>query len=121
MASLPGELLLFAILIAMFGNLQTFFERRVYYSIRFDDAPGVGKATPVRKLGVRIGEVQSVRLEEEKGQVVVVVGIDEPHRIRNSDQPIVTQNPLTGNTSIDIERMTGKCRSPWPPWTRPSS
>ena len=107
-----ASLSLFAGLVAMFGNFQTFLKRQVYYSVRFDDAPGVGPGTPVRKLGVRIGEVKSVQLEEEKGQVVVDLGVDEPHRIRNSDQLIVTHNLLGGDTSIDIERKEGEVPEP---------
>jgi len=62
---LKSLLMLLAVLVVMFGSLPTLFKRSDIYTIRFVDAPGVGQGTPVRRSGVRIGEVKNFQLDDE--------------------------------------------------------
>ncbi len=97
-----GALVLFGTLIVMFGSLPTYFKRSNLFNIRFVDAPGVGPGTPVRRSGVRIGEVREVQLDDERGIVRVQVAIDPRFTIRRNEQPTLTVGLLGSDVSIDF-------------------
>lgn len=93
---------LLCILIVMFGSLPSYFKRANLYTIRFVDAPGVGPGTPVRRSGVRIGEVQDVILDDERGIVRVRIAIDTRFTIRRNEQPTLTVGLLGSDVTIDF-------------------
>jgi phospholipid/cholesterol/gamma-HCH transport system substrate-binding protein len=95
-------LVLLGTLIVMFGSLPSYFKRSNLYTIRFVDAPGVGPGTPVRRSGVRIGEVQDVILDDERGIVRVRVAIDPRYTIRRNEQPTLNIGLLGSDVSIDF-------------------
>jgi phospholipid/cholesterol/gamma-HCH transport system substrate-binding protein len=95
-------LLLLGTLIVMFGSLPTVFKPSNLYTIRFVDAPGVGPGTPVRRSGVRIGEVRDVLLDDERGIVRVRVAIDPRFSLRRNEQPTLTVGLLGSDASIDF-------------------
>src|SRR5713226_8505237 len=68
-----GSLILLALLITAFSGFPTLFKQYHRYTIVFPEAPGVSSGTPVRRSGVRIGEVHGVKLDEETGQVYVTI------------------------------------------------
>lgn len=94
--------LLFASLIIMFGSLPTFFQRSTLYTIRFTDAPGLGAGAPVRRSGVRIGEVRDIALDEENDVVRVRIAIRPPYSIRKNDQATLITGLLGSDSSIDF-------------------
>jgi len=57
-----GSLILLAALITAFSGFPSIFKQYNRYTIVFPEAPGVASGTPVRRSGVRIGEVASVRI-----------------------------------------------------------
>jgi phospholipid/cholesterol/gamma-HCH transport system substrate-binding protein len=61
----------FSIMLVLFSDL---FQSQYTINIRFREAPGVTKDTPVRKNGITIGRVQSVRLLDDG--VLLTCGID---------------------------------------------
>jgi phospholipid/cholesterol/gamma-HCH transport system substrate-binding protein len=89
-------------LVVLFGSLPSFFRRVNHYTVRFTEAPGVSPGTPVRRSGVRIGEVSDVTLDEEQGIVRVTLAIDRKYSLRRNDQPMLTLSLLGGDASIDI-------------------
>lgn len=95
-------LVLLGALIVMFGSLPSYFKRSNIYTIRFVDAPGVGPGTPVRRSGVRIGEVRDVILDDERGIVRVQAAIDPRFTIRRNEQPTLTIGLLGSDVSIDF-------------------
>lgn len=95
-------LILLAILILMFGGLPGFFKKTNAYTIAFDNAPGIGPGTPVKRSGVRIGEVRSVKLDNDTGKVFVGVQIESGYTLRKSERPTITQGLLGGDTSISF-------------------
>jgi ABC-type transporter Mla subunit MlaD len=97
-----ASLILLAILITLFGGSGTVFKAYHTYYIVFDYAPGVGEGTPVRRSGVRIGQVQSVQLDDNTGKVRVAIRIDSPHVLYEDDEPVLVQGALSGDTSIDF-------------------
>ena len=89
-------------LIVMFGSLPTYFKPSNTYTIRFVDAPGVAPGTPVRRSGVRIGEVREVTLDDERGIVRVRIAIDPRFTLRRNEQPILTVGLLGSDAVIDF-------------------
>src|SRR6266851_5903422 len=94
-----ASIVLLAILITLFGGSSTLFKMQDSYTIVFDYAPGVAEGTPVRRSGVRIGQVQKVELDDKTGKVRVTIRIDRPHVFYEDDQPVLVQGALSGDTS----------------------
>ena len=95
-------LVLFASLIVMFGALPTFFKRSTKYTVRFLDAPGLTVGSPVRRSGVRVGEVRELTLDEDRGIVIAKLAIDAPYTIRRSEVPTLVIGILGSDASIDL-------------------
>lgn len=94
-------------LIVAFGGRPTFLTRRDKYVVQFDNAPNVAPGTPVRRAGVRIGQVAGVELvepesPEDAAKVRVTVLVDRKYKIRRNDLPTIAQNLLTGDSTIDF-------------------
>jgi phospholipid/cholesterol/gamma-HCH transport system substrate-binding protein len=95
-------LVLFATMVFMFGSLPGLFKRTVSYVVRFADAPGLAIGAPVRRSGVKIGEVRDVTLDEETGIVRVTLAIDAQYRIRRSEQATINVGLLGSDAGIDF-------------------
>jgi phospholipid/cholesterol/gamma-HCH transport system substrate-binding protein len=97
-----GSLLLLGVLIILFGSAPNLFKRTRQYTVRFNVATGLNPGSPVRRSGVRIGEVKSVDLDEEEGDVRVTLAIDPRYTIRKSEQPVLSTGLLGNDSSIDF-------------------
>ncbi len=109
---------LFATLILLFSGAPHWFTKFNEYSIIFSDAPGITPGTPVRKSGVKVGEVSAIDLDDMSGQVRVTVQLDRKFTPRSSDEPAVTRGLLVGDTAIDfVPRNPDKAQAgdPIPP------
>src|SRR5580658_9993195 len=91
-----ASLILLAVLTILFGGFPNYFKRTDAYTINFANAQGVTPGTPVRRSGVRIGEVSSVKLDDATGKVVVVIRIDDNYTLPRGDRPTLQQNLLGG-------------------------
>lgn len=101
-AFVGGGLLILAGLIVFFGRAPELFSNKAAYTILFSEAPGVSPGTPIRKSGVRVGEVTSLDLDPETGQVRVAIRMDRKFPPRTSEDAIITRGILTGDTAIDF-------------------
>jgi phospholipid/cholesterol/gamma-HCH transport system substrate-binding protein len=95
-----ASLILLAVLVILFGGFPNYFRRTESYTIELDNAQGVAPGTPVRRSGVRIGEVRSVELDNKTGKVNVGIRIDEKYFLRKGDRPTLVQSLLGGDSSI---------------------
>ncbi len=96
-----AALILLAVLIMLFGGWGRVFQKYNEYTIIFDNAAGVAAGTPVRRSGVKIGEVQSVELDSKTGEVRVRIKVASEYVVRKNDVATITRN-LLGDTSIDF-------------------
>jgi phospholipid/cholesterol/gamma-HCH transport system substrate-binding protein len=103
-----ASLVLLAVLITIFSGFPTLFKRYNRYTVILPEAPGVGAGTPVRRSGVRIGEVENVKLDEETGQVRVSIIVEKQHTIHHSDEATLVHSLLGGDTSIDFMPQPAK-------------
>src|SRR5438128_9052585 len=99
-----AALILLAVLITLFGSLPGMFKRHDVYFVRFQDATGIGPGTPVRRSGVRIGEVQDLELDDETGEVRVRIFVGKQFTIRHDEQAVLIQGILGGDTTLDFVR-----------------
>jgi ABC-type transporter Mla subunit MlaD len=111
-----ASLILLGVLIILFGGTPTALQVFDRYTIIFDSAAGISAGTPVRKSGVKIGEVESVRLDDETGKVYVTIRIEQKYKIHKTEQATVVQPPL-GDTTIDfvpVPPSTAQPKGPGP-------
>jgi phospholipid/cholesterol/gamma-HCH transport system substrate-binding protein len=119
MVALMG-LLALATMVVWFGELQSVFRIRRTYYITFTHAMGAEAKAPVRRAGMRIGEIDRVDYDEKHSVVVATVKLEGDNVLRDGDEPrLKTGSLLTGDVYIDIETrpdMRGRPdRRPIPP------
>lgn len=97
-----ASMVIAVILIMFFGAAPDLFSERYTVTIRFDAAPGVATDTPVRKNGVQIGRVKSVKLLDEDG-VDLTLELDSEHRVLARELPrIGTGSLITGDAVVEF-------------------
>src|SRR4051794_6369448 len=95
-----AALLILALLVTLFGGLPNIFKQTAAYSIIFQSANGLAVGSPVRKSGVKIGEVRSVDLDDLTGKVNVAIEVDKDITLRQSDRPTLQTALLGGDAYI---------------------
>jgi phospholipid/cholesterol/gamma-HCH transport system substrate-binding protein len=96
-----GSILLLGILVVLFGSAPTLFKWQTLYTVTFHDAPGVSPGTPVRRSGIRIGEVRALELEETGG-VRVRMLIEQNYTLRRHEHPTIVQGLIGSDVCIDL-------------------
>ena len=94
-------------LVILFGGRPNLLSRTIKYAVVFPEAPGVAAGTPVRKSGVRIGQVTGVDLDPDSGRVRVRIELDPRYPPRESEEPVITRGLLSGDTNIDFVPKLG--------------
>lgn len=114
-----------AVLMSLFGLFPHLFSFKggTRFTVAFTDAPNLTVNTPVRRSGVKIGQVEKVVLEEDTGLVIVTMRIDKNYTLRANEEPTVTSGLFSSDTVIDLiprERKPGEPedRSPVEPGSR---
>ena len=95
-------LILLAVLILMFSGMPNYFKRTDSYTIVFANAAGIAPGTPLKRSGIRIGEVSNIELVNATGKVEVRIQVEQRYTLRKSDRPTLVQGLLGGDTSIAI-------------------
>ncbi|NIP86263.1 MAG: MCE family protein [Planctomycetales bacterium] len=97
-----AALLLIAILIVWFGDFPTPLRRGKVLEISFPTAPGVMEGTPVRKSGILIGRVESVRFDPESSGVIVTVRVDDDVDLRQHEVCRIDSGSLLGDAVLQF-------------------
>ncbi len=101
--------LVLTMLIVWFGESPSLFRDHRYVVVHFEQAPGVSEGIPVRKSGIRIGEVASIRFDDRAGKpdgVLVTLSLESRYKIRSGSVPRITRG-LIGDVSIDMQPGEG--------------
>jgi phospholipid/cholesterol/gamma-HCH transport system substrate-binding protein len=72
-----GAGLVLTMLVVWFGESPSLFKEQVYVTVHFLEAPGVAEGIPVRKSGIRVGEVAQIRFDDRtriSGRVTGIAG-----------------------------------------------
>jgi len=104
--------LVLTMLIVWFGESPSLLRDHTYITVRYDEAPGVAEGIPVRKSGIRVGEVTAIAFDERPNQpdgVLVTLSIDRKYHIKEGSVPRISRS-LIGDVSIDLLPGTGPGR-----------
>ncbi len=99
---LAGTLIVLAGLIVFFGRAPDLFSNKASYTVIFPETPGIGPGTPIRKSGVRIGEVTGVDLDPQTSQVRIQFRVDRKYLPRKNEEATITKGLLSGDAAIDF-------------------
>jgi phospholipid/cholesterol/gamma-HCH transport system substrate-binding protein len=89
------------ILALLFGELPSLIQDTYTIQIRFADAPGVTKDTPVTKSGIRIGRVTDVQFAPDDNGVIVTAEIDANRRIPRTNVCRISKS-LLGDARVEF-------------------
>jgi len=109
-----STLFIAGILVLLFGDARSLVRGSYSIFIHFDDAPGVTDGTPVRKSGILIGRVTSVKFAK-RGGVDVEVKIDGNVVLYHDEVPQVSGSLLGGDVVIQFVRRAKSPMEPYAP------
>jgi len=101
--------LVLTMMIVWFGESPAILRDQVYLKVRYAEAPGVIEGVPVRKSGIRIGEVFSTEFDERPKQpdgVIVTLALERRYRLHEGTIPKLNRS-LIGDVTIDMTPGTG--------------
>ncbi|WZO97908.1 MlaD family protein [Isosphaeraceae bacterium EP7] len=96
--------LVLSMLLVWFGESPSLLRDHVFVTARYVEAPGVAEGVPVRKSGIRVGEVTAVTFDEREGQpdgVLVTIQLERKYKLKAGSRPRITRS-LIGDVSIDM-------------------
>ena len=101
--------LVLTMLIVWFGESPTLLRSYSFITVHYNEAPGVAEGIPVRKSGIRVGEVASMSFDERPGLpdgVLVTLSLERKYTIKAGTVPRINRS-LIGDASIDLLPGTG--------------
>jgi ABC-type transporter Mla subunit MlaD len=96
-----GAILALGTLVILFAKRPELLRSRDHFFVTFTNAPNLQPGTPVRRSGVKIGEVDKVELDPS-GLVRVEVLVDKRYPPLRNEVPEIHTHPLTGDATIDL-------------------
>jgi phospholipid/cholesterol/gamma-HCH transport system substrate-binding protein len=102
--------LVLTMMIVWFGESPAILRDQVYIKARYPEAPGVLQGVPVRKSGIRIGEVFEIAFDERKNQpdgVLVTLAIERRYKLHEGTVPRLGRS-LIGDVAIDMQPGAGQ-------------
>ena len=91
-----ATILIAAILVLLFMGSSPLLHGTYTIYIKFSEAPGVTRDTPVRKAGIRIGRVRDVQFADDDAGVIVTAEIDRDRHLYSNEQCRATSSLLDG-------------------------
>ncbi len=101
--------LVLTMMIVWFGESPSIMRDQVYLKVRYAEAPGVVEGVPVRKSGIRIGEVFSIIFDERPGEpdgVIVTLALERRYKLHEGTVPRLNRS-LIGDVTVDMMPGTG--------------
>jgi phospholipid/cholesterol/gamma-HCH transport system substrate-binding protein len=100
--------LVLTMMIVWFGESPAILRDQDYVKVRYAEAPGVLQGVPVRKSGIRIGEVFDIAFDERNNQpdgVIVTLAIEKKYKLHEGTIPRLGRS-LIGDVTIDMQPGT---------------
>lgn len=106
-AVISAAALIAAVALISVGTGQTFFRRQVEYKVRFGNTTGLGEGSPVKLVGMQIGNVTDISLPDDLNQkyILVTLSVDRTYHARIREDSEATLKYLTllgGDKFIEI-------------------
>ncbi len=100
-----ATILIAAVLVLLFMGSTPLLHGTYTIYIKFNDAPGVTRDTPIRKSGIRIGRVRNVQFTDDDAGVIVTAEIERDRRLQSDEQCRATSSLLMGDASLEFVRI----------------
>ncbi len=97
--------LVLTMMIVWFGESPSILRDQVYLKVHYTEAPGVLEGVPVRKSGIRVGEVFDINFDDRPNQpdgVIVTLALERKYKLHQGTRPRVTKS-LIGDVTIDMQ------------------
>lgn len=101
--------LVLVMMIVWFGESPTILRDQVFLKVHYFEAPGVSQGIPVRRSGIKVGEVSGVEFDERQGQpdgVIVTLALDRKTRVKMGTVPRIAR-ALIGDVTIELTPGSG--------------
>jgi phospholipid/cholesterol/gamma-HCH transport system substrate-binding protein len=101
--------LVLTMMIVWFGESPSILRDQVYLTVRYAEAPGVLEGVPVRKSGIRIGQVSAITFDERPNQpdgVLVTLALERKYTLHEGTRPRLSRS-LIGDVTVDMQPGTG--------------
>ncbi len=99
--------LITAILVVSFVGTTPLFKGKYTIYIKFSEAPGVTSDTPIRKAGIRIGQVRNVQFGDNDEGVIVTAEIDKDRHVYKDEECRAMTSLLLGDSSLEFVHLRG--------------
>ena len=99
--------LITAILVVSFVGTTPLFKGKYTIYIKFSEAPGVTSDTPIRKAGIRIGQVRNVQFADNDEGVIVTAEIDKDRHVYKDEECRAMSSLLLGDSSLEFVHLRG--------------
>jgi phospholipid/cholesterol/gamma-HCH transport system substrate-binding protein len=102
--------LVLTMMIIWFGESPSILRDQVYLKVRYAEAPGVVEGVPVRKSGIRIGEVFATTFDERPNEpdgVIVTLALERRYKLHEGTVPRLNRS-LIGDVTVDMMPGTGQ-------------
>jgi phospholipid/cholesterol/gamma-HCH transport system substrate-binding protein len=96
-----GAILALGTLVILFAKRPELLRSRDRFYVQFSNAPNIQPGTPVRRSGVKIGEVDKVELDPN-GLVKIEMLVDKRYPPRRNETPKIESDFLTKDSKIDL-------------------
>jgi len=107
-------LVIAAVLILALGGEGGFFWERYNLKVRFSNAAGVQKGSPVRVAGVTVGAVKSLQFTGSDVEMALELHEDMQEKVRTTSRATIGSVSMLGEGAVDISAsLTGQ---PIPEW-----
>lgn len=96
--------LVLVMMIIWFGESPTILRDQVFLKVHYVEAPGIGEGIPVRRSGIKIGQVSAVEFDDRPGVpdgVIVTLALDRKMKLKQGAVPQITR-ALIGDVAIDM-------------------
>jgi phospholipid/cholesterol/gamma-HCH transport system substrate-binding protein len=101
--------LVLTMMIIWFGESPMVLRDQAFVRVRFVEAPGVLEGVPVRKSGIRIGEVSDIGFDERPNQpdgVLVTLALERRYKLHAGSVPRLARS-LIGDVTIEMQPGSG--------------
>jgi phospholipid/cholesterol/gamma-HCH transport system substrate-binding protein len=101
--------LVLTMMIIWFGESPSILRDQVYLKVHYVEAPGVLEGVPVRKSGIRIGEVFAIGFDERPNRpdgVLVTLALERRYKLHEGTLPRLARS-LIGDVTIEMQPGSG--------------
>jgi phospholipid/cholesterol/gamma-HCH transport system substrate-binding protein len=96
-----------AILVMSFMGSTPLLRGKYTIYVKFNEAPGITRDTPVLKSGIRIGQVRNVQFGDNDEGVIVTADIDRDRHVYRDEECLAVSSLLLGDTSLEFVHVPG--------------